>query len=107
MEISIIPLGTVNASVSSHVAESLRVLEGEKGINYELHPMGTIIEADSLNTLFEIAKKMHEAVLYSDVKRVVTSIKIDDRKDKKLTMSGKIKSVENKLNKEKNESGGQ
>jgi len=101
MEISIIPLGTSNASVSSYVADSLRVLEDEKGINYELHPMGTIIEADSLNTLFEIAKKMHEAVLCNAVKRVVTSINIDDRKDKKLSMPGKIKSVRDKLSKGK------
>jgi len=62
--------------------------------------MGTVIEADSLNKLLEVAKKMHEAVLSGEIKRVVTSIKIDDRKDKKLSMLGKIKSVKNKLDKE-------
>jgi uncharacterized protein YqgV (UPF0045/DUF77 family) len=29
-----------------------------------------------------------------DIKRVVTRIHIDDRRDKKLTMNGKIKAVE-------------
>ncbi|MBN2532901.1 MAG: thiamine-binding protein [Spirochaetales bacterium] len=58
----------------------------------------TIIEADSLSNLFEIAKRLHEAVPRCDVKKVVTSIKIDDRKDKKLSIPGKIKSVRDKLN---------
>ncbi len=98
MEISIVPVGIRDASVSKYVAEALKVLKNEKGILYELNSMGTVIESDSLDILLEIAKKMHETVLSGEVKRVVTTIKIDDRKDKKLSMRGKIKSVESKIN---------
>jgi uncharacterized protein (TIGR00106 family) len=98
MEISIVPVGTKNTSVSKFVAESLSVLKNEKGINYELHPMGTVIEGDSLEKLLELARRMHEAVLSGEIKRVVTSINIDDRKDKTLSMLGKVTSVEKKLN---------
>ncbi len=98
MEISIVPVGTNDASVSRYVAEALKVLKNEKGILYELNPMGTVIESDSLDRLLEVAKKMHETVLSGKVSRVVTNIKIDERKDKKLSIHGKIKSVENKIN---------
>jgi uncharacterized protein (TIGR00106 family) len=97
MEISIVPLGTNTTSVSSYLITAMEVLTKEKDIKYELSAMGTIIEADSLARLFELARKMHESVLNMGIKRVVTTIKIDDRKDKKLTMAGKIKSLQKKL----------
>ena len=96
MEISMVPLGTETASVSKYVAEAVKVLK-KKGIKYQLSSMGTIIEANSVGQLLDIAGKMHKAVLSNKIKRVVTTIKIDDRKDKQLTSREKIKSVEKKL----------
>ena len=97
MEISIVPLGTKTASVSKYVASSIEVLKKEKGIKYKLTSMGTIVEADSVERLLGIASRMHKRILNSGIKRVVTTIKIDDRKDKKLTMAKKMKSVRKKL----------
>ena len=97
MEISVVPLGTETASVSKHVASSIEVLKKEKHIKYKLTSMGTIVEADTVERLLGIANKMHNEVLHGRIKRVVTTIKIDDRKDKKLTMAKKIKSVRKKL----------
>jgi len=98
-EISIIPLGTKSPSVSKYVASVFSVLRKEKGIKYELTSMGTIIEASSLRKLLRIAEKMHRKVFSLGVKRVVTTIKIDERIDKKLTLKGKVASVRGKLNK--------
>jgi len=97
MEISIVPLGTSTASVSRYVADAIKVLRKQKGIQYTLTSMGTIIEAESSGKLLQIADKMHKAVLKGDISRVVTTIKVDDRKDKRLTMNGKINSVRKKL----------
>jgi len=97
MEIAIVPLGTKTASVSKYIASSIEVLKKEKHIKYNLTSMGTIIEADSSEKLFNIANKMHRKVLSNKVKRAVTTIKIDERKDKKLTAKRKIQSVQNKL----------
>ena len=94
MEVAIVPVGTKTVSVSKYIASSIRVLKKEKGIKYKLTSMGTIIEADSVERLLAIATKMHNRVLNRRVKRVVTTVKIDDRRDKKLTMAKKIKSVQ-------------
>ena len=95
-EVSVVPLGTKTASVSRYVARAIKVLEHEKGIRYELTAMGTIIEGD-LDRILAVVKKMHEAVFDEDIARVVTTIKIDDRRDKPQTMSGKLDSVRKKL----------
>ena len=59
--------------------------------------MGTIVESDTVEELFNAAAGMHNAVFNCGVERVVTTIKIDDRRDKKLSMNGKVKSVQQKL----------
>jgi len=96
VEISVIPLGTKTPSVSRYVADALKTLEKEKDIKYELTSMGTIIEGD-LEKVLDLAKKMHEAVFDKEVSRVITIIKIDDRRDKPLSIEGKVKSVQEKL----------
>ena len=90
-EISIVPIGTQSTSVSSYVAACLKVLEGS-GLTHEVHGMGTIIEGD-LKALFETILKMHEVPFEAGALRVVTTIKIDDRRDKKTSAKGKVKAV--------------
>lgn len=99
MEIAVIPMGTKTPSVSKHVANALGILKKEKNIKYELTPMGTIVEGD-LDRLLVLAKKMHAAVFEDkEVLRVVTTIKIDDRRDKPQSMQDKIRPVKEKLKK--------
>ena len=90
-EVNIIPLGTKTPSVSKHLAQALRVLREEKSIKYELTSMGTILEGD-LGEILRVVRNMHEGTFDGAVMRVVTTIKIDDRRDKTLSMSGKIES---------------
>jgi uncharacterized protein (TIGR00106 family) len=96
MEVSVVPLGTSTPSVSQYVAGAVRILQGEPGIKYELTAMGTIIEGD-LEQLLTLAGRMHESAFEAGVMRVVTNIKIDERRDKPLTMNGKIDAVKRKL----------
>jgi uncharacterized protein (TIGR00106 family) len=96
MEISVVPVGTSSPSVSHFVAGAVKTLKNARRIKYELTPMGTVIEGE-LDVLLDCAKKMHRASFGEGVKRVVTTIKIDDRTDKPLTMAGKISSVWQKL----------
>ena len=96
IEVSIVPLGTPTPSVSQYVAGAVRILQGEPGIKYELTAMGTIIEGD-MERLLTLAGRMHESAFEAGVMRVVTNIKIDERRDKPLTMNGKIDAVRKKL----------
>ena len=43
--------------------------------------------------VLELAGKMHQAPFAQGAQRVVTTIKIDDRRDKPLTIEGKVKAV--------------
>ena len=96
MDISIVPVGTGNPSVSAFVAEAHRILQKEAGIRYELTAMNTIIEGN-LEKLFEIAQKLHRSPFAAGAKRVVTTIRLDERTDKPLTIEGKVKAVKDKL----------
>lgn len=95
-EISVIPLGTATSSLSKHVARAVKVLQVEKGLKYEKTPMETIIEGD-LEKIFSLARKMHEETFGEGIARVLTTVKIDDRRDKVMTMSDKVDSLKKEL----------
>jgi len=96
VEVSVVPLGTRTPSVSEHVARAVKVLEQEEDMKYELTAMGTIMEGD-LDRILAVVRKMHEAVFGEGVLRVLTTIKIDDRRDKPQTIKEKVASVKKKL----------
>ena len=95
-EISVVPLGTKTPSVSQYVARAVKVLEQEKGIRYEMTAMGTIMEGD-LDMIMEVVKKMHEGTFVDGVARVLTMVKIDDRRDRAQGMKAKVDSLKKKL----------
>ena len=94
VEFSIIPLGK-SSSVGDDVARVLKIVD-ESGLRYELNPMGTVVEG-SWDEVLALIKKCHRAVLRGG-ERIVTSIKIDDRKKHRNMIEQKIASVEKRLN---------
>lgn len=95
VEFTIVPLGTCDTSISSYVADCHKVL-AESKLNYELTAMGTIVEGE-LSEILEIIMKMHEVPFENKAKRVSTTIKIDDRRDKTATMEKKVEAVQDKI----------
>ena len=95
-EVSVVPMGTKTPSASEYVAKAIKVLREERGIKYQLTAMGTLLEGE-LDEVLEAAKKMHECLFDEDVKRVVSTIRLDERRDKMLTISYKVESVMKKL----------
>ncbi|MDI9644196.1 MAG: MTH1187 family thiamine-binding protein [Candidatus Verstraetearchaeota archaeon] len=98
VEFSVIPVGTGGTSLSGYVAKAYEAIE-RSGVRHQLTPMGTVFEASSLEEALEVIKAAHEAVFEVGSRRVITSIKIDDRRDKERTMEGKVRSVNERLNK--------
>jgi len=95
-EVTVVPIGTGTPSVSQYVAGAIAVLNQEKTVKYRLTGMGTILEG-SLPDILEVVRKMHESVFDAQVKRVVTQIRIDDRRDKDSSVDYKMQSVAKKL----------
>jgi len=95
-QVTVVPLGTETPSLSSYVADCQRVLAQYKDLVHQLTPMATVIEGD-LNRILEAVREMHEVPFRRGAQRVSTSLVIDDRRDKSLTMKGKLASVEEKL----------
>jgi len=91
-EIAVVPLGTGNTSLSNFVAGCIDELERNIGISHQLTPMGTIIEGE-LDTVLAVVKTLHEIPFANGACRVLTTLKIDDRRDKKITMQGKVAAV--------------
>ncbi len=91
-ELKIIPLGTKSASLSKYVAAVIKLVKQAKGITYQVTPMSTIVQGP-LTQVLKLAQEMHEIPFTMGVNRVLTSISIDDRRDKQITMESKVKTV--------------
>lgn len=94
-EVSIVPLGIPGTSLSSYVARALGVLE-DSSLHYELTAMGTIISGD-LDDILRVVRAMHENCFSDGVHRVLTTVKIDDRRDRQADPEQKVRSVRAKL----------
>jgi uncharacterized protein (TIGR00106 family) len=95
-EVTVVPLGTTSTSLSSYVAEVEKVLKKFPSLKSLLTPMSTILEGEMDEVLAAI-KAMHEAPFGMGALRVSTTLRIDDRRDKGITMAGKLAAVKSKL----------
>lgn len=91
-EFSVVPIGTKTPSVSKYIRKAIEALE-KAGVGYKVGAMSTTIEAKDLDTLFKALKLAHNAVFEEGVERVVTTIKIDDRRDKNISIESKIEAT--------------
>ncbi|BAA31029.1 106aa long hypothetical protein [Pyrococcus horikoshii OT3] len=94
IEFSIVPMGEV--SISKYVAEIIKLVR-DRGVKYQLTPMGTILEVNSIEEGLSIIRDAHELMFKLGSKRVLTTIRIDERRDKARTMEDKVKSVMEKV----------
>lgn len=96
VEFTIVPIGTESTSLSCYVADLYKVLEQKTDIKFQMNSMSTTIEGP-LHRLLEIVEELHEIPFQAGAKRVSTSIKIDDRRDKEGSSEQKLQSVKNQL----------
>jgi uncharacterized protein (TIGR00106 family) len=91
-QLSISPVGT-GTSLNKYVKIAIDALR-ENNVNFETNDMATVIETKDLESLFKIVQEAHNAVIKAGAKRVITELKIDDRRDKNVTIGTKKKSVQ-------------
>jgi len=82
-------------SKSAFVARVLDIVD-KSGLPYQLTPMGTIMEGETVEEVLAVINKAYEE-LQVDCDRVYSSIKIDYRKGSVGRLGKKIGSVEAKL----------
>lgn len=80
--------------LSKDVARVIETLEGS-GLDYRLGPMSTAVEGDWEKVLPAI-RRCHEAIA-RNYDRVITTIQIDDRKNRPHHLADMISSVEQQM----------
>jgi uncharacterized protein (TIGR00106 family) len=85
-------------SVSKKVSGIIDMIDSS-GYNYQLTPMGTIVETDTIEEALTVVQKAYET-LGDECERVYSSLKLDIRKGKDNRLKGKIASVERQLDRE-------
>ena len=95
VELSVVPIGTGETSVSSYVKAAIRIIE-ETDLDYQINSMGTCVQGE-WDEIFSTLKAMHDQLAKMGCNRIVTTVKIDDRRDKFGTMEAKVAAVEEPL----------
>ena len=97
-EIAISPAGTGSTSMSKEVAAAFDAISNLKDIkNVTLTAMGTQIEANDMTNILKAIEVVHNAVRLTGVKRIITTIRIDERLDTSKTLQDNVESVKEKL----------
>ncbi len=86
-------------SVSPYVSRIIKMID-ESGFHYKLTPMGTIVEANTIEEITDFIEKAYK-LLEPDCNRIYSTIKLDIRKGAGNRLEGKVMSVENKIGKVK------
>lgn len=79
-------------SVSPYVSKVIAMIR-ESGVSYQLTPMGTIIETETMAEALAVVQQSYD-VLEPDCDRIYSSLKFDIRKGKSKCMTEKMTSVE-------------
>jgi uncharacterized protein (TIGR00106 family) len=90
---SIVPVGINSTSMGGYVAAAIDAINKVEGLKCEITPMGTVMEADSMEPIFEAVKAAHEALTAKGIMRIESTLMIDDRRDKQRTMKDKVDSA--------------
>jgi len=91
-QLSIAPIGK-NVSLSKYVKKVIDVIH-KYDVKSETNAMATVIETKDLETLFKIVQSAHMTMVNSGAERVITELKIDDRRDKNATIESKLKAIQ-------------
>ena len=113
-EISVIPIGsatiisnelreeetkptTTATSMSKEIAVAFDAISQIKDIKATLTSMGTQIESNNIQNVLKAVETAHQAVKEIGVKRIISTIRIDERLDKAYTLEDRVESVKEKL----------
>jgi uncharacterized protein (TIGR00106 family) len=89
--ISIEPIGTSDTSMSKEIAAAYDAICNIKNLKkVTLTPMSTQVESNSLDDILEAIRAAHDSAKSAGAKRVISTIRIDERLDKPNTFDEKV-----------------
>lgn len=101
-EISVIPIGIrseTTTSMSKEIAAAFDAIQKIKGLKTMLTPMGTQIESNNFANILKAIEVAHDVVRTAGAKRIMSTIRIDERLDKSISLEEKVESVMEKIGK--------
>lgn len=93
VEVSVVPIGDRAKDPNEYVNRVLR----KKNLWYEQTAMGVIITGE-LHEIWSTMREIHECCFSADVTRVLTHIRIDDRRDREARAGQTVLPVFDVLN---------
>ena len=90
-DVSIAPFGE-GTSVGKYAKRAVEALRAS-GLRLEVGAMSTTLEANNTQEIFEAVQKAKEAVFAMGVKRVYVVLRIDERRDRTITIDTKKNAV--------------
>ena len=93
VEFSVLPVGR-GESLSDDVAKVVEKVS-QSGLPYKVTEMGTIVEGE-WGEIFPLIQRCH-ALILQETARVVTTIKVDDRKGRTEALKTRLPSLEAKM----------
>jgi uncharacterized protein (TIGR00106 family) len=91
-DIAIMPVGE-GTSLSKYVKRAIEELR-KAGLTVDVGAMSTSIEAQSTEQIFKAFEGAKEVLFEMGAKRVYTTIRIDERRDKKINIQSKKSAVQ-------------
>jgi len=86
-------MGTGSTSASFYIAKGIEAIQNLEGLRYEITAMGTLLESDNIEKIYEASKKIMEVIHNLGVSRVEVVLKIDSRRDKEAKLEDKLESI--------------
>jgi len=80
-----------------YIAKGIEAIQSLDGVRFEVNAMGTVLESENVDKIFEASKRIMEAIHNSGVQRVEVVLKIDSRKDKDSKLEDKLESLQKYL----------
>ena len=90
-------MGTNTTSASFYIDKGIEAIQSLDGVRFEVNAMGTLLESENVDKIFEASKRIMEAIHNSGVQRVEVVLKIDSRKDKDSKLEDKLESLQKYL----------
>jgi uncharacterized protein (TIGR00106 family) len=87
-DFAMVPMGS-GTSAAKYIRSVYEVLR-EVGVKFVPGPMSTSVETKSFEELFDIIEKANRRLADMGVKRIITSVNIDYRLDKEITIESKL-----------------